>query len=52
LSVIVASWNQGAVRLYQGAGYSVLAAASAIRSPGFPHKGDWVLMVKSLKESA
>jgi ribosomal protein S18 acetylase RimI-like enzyme len=49
LSVIVASWNEGSGRLYQSAGYSALASEPAILFPGCPHKGDWVLMVKSLK---
>ncbi len=52
LSVIVASWNAAATRLYAGAGYSKLASEYAILFPGCPHKGDWVLMVKSLEESA
>jgi ribosomal protein S18 acetylase RimI-like enzyme len=49
LSVIVASWNEDAARLYGRAGYSVFASEPAILFPGCPHKGDWVLMVKSLK---
>jgi ribosomal protein S18 acetylase RimI-like enzyme len=49
LSVIVASWNEGAGRLYARAGYSTLASEPAILFPGCPHKGDWVLMVRSLK---
>ncbi len=49
LSVIVASWNEGAGRLYERAGYSTLASEPAILFPGCPHKGDWVLMVRSLK---
>jgi ribosomal protein S18 acetylase RimI-like enzyme len=49
LSVIVASWNKGASRLYVRAGYSALASEPAILFPGCPHKGDWVLMVRSLK---
>ncbi len=51
MSVIVASWNQGAARLYQRAGYSALASEPAILFPGCPHQGDWVLMVRSLKGS-
>jgi len=49
LSVIVASWNEGAARLYARAGYSALASEPAILFPGCPHKGDWVLMVRSFK---
>jgi ribosomal protein S18 acetylase RimI-like enzyme len=49
MSVIVASWNEAAARLYRRAGYAVAASEPARAFPGFPHKGDWVLMVKSLK---
>jgi ribosomal protein S18 acetylase RimI-like enzyme len=49
LSVIVGSWNEGAGRLYAGAGYHVLAREPAMLFPGCPHEGDWVLMVKSLE---
>jgi ribosomal protein S18 acetylase RimI-like enzyme len=52
LSVIVGSWNEAAARLYGGAGYSKLASEPAILFPGCPHKGDWVLMIKSLKGNA
>jgi GNAT superfamily N-acetyltransferase len=52
LSVIVGSWNKTAVRLYERAGYSVVASEPAILFPGCPHKGDWVLMIKSLKANA
>jgi ribosomal protein S18 acetylase RimI-like enzyme len=48
LSVIVASWNDGAARLYQRAGYSAVASEPAILFPECPNGGDWVLMVKSL----
>jgi ribosomal protein S18 acetylase RimI-like enzyme len=52
MSVIVGGWNDSAARLYTSAGYSVLASEPAILFPGCPHKGDWILMVKSLKENA
>ncbi|MGH6833665.1 MAG: GNAT family N-acetyltransferase [Methyloceanibacter sp.] len=52
LSVIVASWNEDAGRLYARAGYSALASEPAILFPGCPHKGDWVLMVRPLTGSA
>jgi ribosomal protein S18 acetylase RimI-like enzyme len=52
LSVIVASWNEGAGRLYRRAGYAALASEPAILFPGCPYKGDWVLMVRPLKGSA
>jgi ribosomal protein S18 acetylase RimI-like enzyme len=52
LSVIVASWNEDAGRLYARAGYSALASEPAILFPGCPHEGDWVLMVRPLTGSA
>ena len=48
LSVIVASWNAPAARLYTSAGYAGLARETALPYPGCPHTGDWVLMVKPL----
>jgi ribosomal protein S18 acetylase RimI-like enzyme len=52
LSVIVASWNEPAARLYTHAGYAVLAREPVVAFPGSPHEGDWVLMVKSLRRDA
>jgi ribosomal protein S18 acetylase RimI-like enzyme len=52
LSVVVASWNQDAARLYRRAAYSALASEPAILFPGCPHDGDWVLMVRPLGRSA
>ncbi|MET0347927.1 MAG: GNAT family N-acetyltransferase [Methyloceanibacter sp.] len=52
LSVIVASWNEEAGRLYRRAGYEAVATEPAIPFPGCPHAGDWVLMVKSLANGA
>jgi ribosomal protein S18 acetylase RimI-like enzyme len=52
LSVIVGSWNDDAARLYVSAGYSKVASEPAILFPGSPHEGDWVWMIKSLKETA
>jgi hypothetical protein len=52
LSVIVASWNEAAERLYARAGYKAAATEPAIPFPGCPHAGDWVLMVKSLANGA
>lgn len=49
MSVIVGSWNDGAAQLYARAGYSPLASEPAILPPGFPHQGDWVLMLRSLR---
>lgn len=48
MSVIVGSWNEGAARLYARAGYAPSASEAAILPPGFPHQGNWVLMVRSL----
>jgi ribosomal protein S18 acetylase RimI-like enzyme len=52
LSVIVGSWNEAAARLYASAGYSATAREPALRFPGCPHEGDWVLMVRSLDGSS
>ena len=48
LSVIVAAENEPAARLYNAAGYEVLATAPIVAFPGCPHGGDWLLMVKPL----
>ena len=50
LSVIVGGWNESAARLYKSAGYAALAREPAILFPGYPHQGDWVLMVRSLAD--
>jgi ribosomal protein S18 acetylase RimI-like enzyme len=52
LSVIVASWNENAARLYASAGYEVIARERALPFPGCPHTGDWVLMLRSLPGSS
>jgi GNAT superfamily N-acetyltransferase len=52
LSVIVASWNDAAARLYARAGYAALAREPVVPFPGSPPEGDWVLMVKSLSGGA
>jgi ribosomal protein S18 acetylase RimI-like enzyme len=49
MSVIVASWNDGAARLYARAGYADVAREPAVLPPGFAHEGDWVLMAKPLR---
>jgi ribosomal protein S18 acetylase RimI-like enzyme len=46
LSIIVASENSGAVRLYQRVGYVAKAREPVLLFPGCAHGGDWVLMVK------
>jgi ribosomal protein S18 acetylase RimI-like enzyme len=52
LSVIVASWNENADRLYRSAGYAERSREPAIPYPGCPHEGDWVLMTRALPERA
>jgi ribosomal protein S18 acetylase RimI-like enzyme len=52
LSVIVASWNENADRLYRSAGYAERSREAAIPYPGCPHEGDWVLMTRSLTKRA
>ena len=52
LSVIVASWNEPASRLYARAGYSARARQPALPFPGCRHEGDWVLMLRSLNGGA
>jgi len=48
MSIIVGSWNEGAARLYQRAGYATIASERAILPPEFPQRGDWVLLTKPL----
>jgi ribosomal protein S18 acetylase RimI-like enzyme len=47
-SVIVASENEGAARLYARTGYRDIARAPVVDFPGCAHGGDWVLMVKPI----
>lgn len=47
LSLIVATENRGAVRLYQRLGYHGIAARPVVPFEGFPHGGDWLLMTRS-----
>jgi len=49
MSIIVGSWNEGAGRLYQRAGYATVASEGAILPPDFAQHGDWVLMIKPLR---
>jgi ribosomal protein S18 acetylase RimI-like enzyme len=49
MSVIVGSWNVIAAALYARAGYVATAFEPALLPPDFPHHGDWLLMVKSLR---
>jgi ribosomal protein S18 acetylase RimI-like enzyme len=47
-SIIVASENQGAMRLYARTGYAEVARAPVVEFPGCAHGGDWVLMTKPI----
>jgi ribosomal protein S18 acetylase RimI-like enzyme len=47
-SIIVASENMGAMRLYARTGYAEVARAPVVEFPGCAHGGDWVLMVKPI----
>jgi ribosomal protein S18 acetylase RimI-like enzyme len=44
MAVIVASTNEGAVRLYKDAGYAERARRPITPFPGYRRGGDWVLM--------
>jgi len=47
-SMIVASENAGAMRLYDRSGYRETARAAVVEFPGCAHGGDWVLMAKPI----
>jgi ribosomal protein S18 acetylase RimI-like enzyme len=47
-SMIVASENGGAMRLYARSGYKEFARARVVEYSGCGHGGDWVLMVKPI----
>jgi ribosomal protein S18 acetylase RimI-like enzyme len=48
LSLIAASVNTSAVRLYQAAGYAIVGKRSAIVTPDVRIGGEWWLMTKAL----
>jgi ribosomal protein S18 acetylase RimI-like enzyme len=48
LSIIVASENSDACRLYERAGYQQVASAPLVQFPGCAHGGDLLLLVKRL----
>ncbi|MEG6509677.1 GNAT family N-acetyltransferase [Methyloligella sp. 2.7D] len=48
LSVIVASWNEEASKLYARAGFRLEAEEEAIPFADFSHHGAWQLLVKAL----
>ena len=47
-SMIVASANAGALRLYVRVGYGEIARARVVTYPGCAHDGDWVLLAKPI----
>lgn len=47
-SIIVASENKGAARLYERTGYKEIARRPVLEFPGCAHGGEWVMMVKPL----
>jgi len=46
MTIIVASENRGARRLYERVGYSAKASRPLVGFPGFKRGGEWVLMTK------
>jgi GNAT superfamily N-acetyltransferase len=48
MSIIVGSWNIGAIALYSRAGYVAKATERAVAPPDFPHSGDWILLTRAL----
>ncbi|MBY5991505.1 GNAT family N-acetyltransferase [Ferrimonas balearica] len=48
VSLIVASENRAAKRLYDHLGFEARAQKPLVPYPGAPHGGDWLLMVKPL----
>ncbi|HSQ70619.1 MAG TPA: N-acetyltransferase, partial [Steroidobacteraceae bacterium] len=48
VSLIVASENTAAIRLYEHLGYHAVDSAPVMPYPGCLHGGNWVLMVKRL----
>jgi len=48
MSLIVASENLGAKKLYEYLGFNTVASLPVIPFPGCLHGGEWLLMVKSL----
>jgi hypothetical protein len=47
VAIIVASGNDGAMRLYAKAGYAERARRPLTPFPGYRRSGDWVLMTKT-----
>ncbi|MEJ2756229.1 MAG: N-acetyltransferase, partial [Gammaproteobacteria bacterium] len=51
MSLIVASENDRAKSLYEHIGYEVVASLPVVAYPGCLHGGEWLLMVKRLKNA-
>jgi len=49
ISLIVASENEGAKRLYEQTGYHVIDKRPVVAYEGCLHGGDWLLMIKALR---
>ena len=49
ISLIVASENEGANRLYERTGYHVIDKRPVVAYEGCLHGGDWLLMIKMLR---
>jgi len=48
MSIIVAEENTGALALYERTGFRAVERRPVVVFPGFPHGGNWVLMVRPL----
>jgi len=46
MALIVASQNEGAVRLYERSGYRVVSRRPVVPFPGYKRGGDWLLLTK------
>ncbi len=49
LSLIVASENPGAKRLYEHIGFKPVTSLPVVPYPGCLHAGDWILMIRDLQ---
>ncbi|HUW73147.1 MAG TPA: GNAT family N-acetyltransferase [Methyloceanibacter sp.] len=48
MSIIVGSWNVGAIALYANAGYIAKATERAVLPPDVPQSGDWILLTRPI----
>ena len=51
MSLIVASGNAGATRLYEYLGFNAVASLPVVPYPGSLHGGNWVLMTKAVENA-